>query len=115
MLEKELNDRLLAKMDYEQDRFLTCMLQTEPIRGMVMSKRYHIQDAILDVLQRNPLSSKQAAALLCSDTPLADVYFQWVEMWGDQEKLLHQAIADCADIHIQNLSKAEPDKGGDSA
>ena len=63
MTVEAMNERLLAKMEHEQGRFLSRVIDTEQFPALSMWRRYYVQDAILLVLQDRPIPEEQAAAL----------------------------------------------------
>lgn len=115
MEENKMNDRLLAKMENEQNRYLSDLIDADEVRALSMSRKYHICEDLIHALRREPVTEAQAAALLCSDTPLDDVYYQLVGMAEQRHRLLHQAIEDMADNNLQQWNLCGCRKSGDGA
>ena len=80
-----------------------------------MSRKYHICEDLIQALRRQPITEAHAAALLCSDTPLDDVYYQLVSMSEQRQHLLHQAIEDLADNNLQQWNLPRVQRNGDRA
>ena len=112
MTEETPNERLPAKMEHEQGWLLSHVIDAEQFPALSMGRRYFMQDAILLALQDKPIPEEQAAALLCSGTPLEDVFLQWVPMEEKQAELLHQAIRVCADSRLSGQKKNDQTDGG---
>lgn len=114
MEENKMNDRLLAKMENEQNRYLGELIEAEEVRALSMSRKYHICEDLIHALRRQPITEAQAA-LLCSDTPLDDVYYQLMGMAEQRHCLLHQAIEDLAERNLQQWNLAGRRKSGDGS
>ena len=80
MTNEELNTVLYHKMFAVQERFKAYLLTVSPHEVLEQAYEYVCREDILLALENNDLSSKQAMALMKSDTPLADV-FQKREEW----------------------------------
>lgn len=79
MTNEELNTALYHKMFAEQERFKAYLLTVSPHEVLEQAYEYVCREDILLALENNDLSSKQAMALMKSDTPLADVFQKWEE------------------------------------
>lgn len=79
MTNEELNTALYHKMFAEQERFKAYLLTVSPYEVLQQAYEYVCREDILLALENNDLSSKQAMALMKSDTPLADVFQKWEE------------------------------------
>lgn len=115
MEENKMNDRLLAKMENEQNRYLGELIDADEVRALTMSRKYHFCEDLIHALRRQPITEAQAAALLCSDTPLDDVYCQLVGMAEQRHCLLHQAIENLAESNLQRWNLPGRCKSGDDA
>lgn len=80
MEQAQLNTKLYQKMYAEQDRYKAGLLKKAPEEILSHAYEYVTREDILLSLEYNDLLSKQARALLRSDTPLADVFTKW-ESW----------------------------------
>lgn len=63
----------------EQERFKAYLLTVSPYEVLQQAYEYVCREDILLAMENNGLSSKQAMALMKSDTPLADVFQKWEE------------------------------------
>lgn len=79
MTNEELNTALYHKMFAEQERFKAYLLTVSPYEVLQQAYEYVCREDILLAMENNDLSSKQAMALMKSDTPLADVFQKWEE------------------------------------
>ena len=79
MTNEELNTALYHKMFAEQERFKAYLLTVSPHEVLQQAYEYVCREDVLLALENNDLSSKQAMALMKSDTPLADVFQKWEE------------------------------------
>lgn len=79
MTNDELNTALYHKMFAEQERFKAYLLSTTPHEVLELAYEYVCREDILLALENNDLSTKQAIALMKSDTPLEDVFQKWEE------------------------------------
>ena len=79
----------LRRLENEQNRYLGELIEADEVRALSMSRKYHICEDLIHALRRQPITEAQAAALLCSDTPLENVYYQLVSMAEQRHSLLH--------------------------
>lgn len=79
MTNEEINTALYHKMFAEQERFKAYLLTVSPHEVLQQAYEYVCREDILLAMENNDLSSKQAAALMKSDTPLVDVFQKWDE------------------------------------
>ena len=79
MTQAKLNTELYQKMFAEQKLYRAGLLLMPPTEILKHAYEYVCREDILLALENNDLSSKQAMALMKSDTPLADVFQKWEE------------------------------------
>ena len=79
MNQSKLNTQLYQKMFAEQKLYRAGLLLMPPTEILNHAYEYVCREDILLALENNDLSSKQAMALMKSDTPLADVFQKWEE------------------------------------
>lgn len=77
MTQAILNTKLYQKMSAEQDLFKAALTLLPPEEVLYQAYEYVCREDILMALEYNDLSPKQAAALLKSPSPLADVFKKW--------------------------------------
>ena len=80
MTNAELNTALYQKMYAEQEQFKAQLLDMTPAEVLKHAYEFVCREDFLLSLEYNDLTDKQAAGLLKSDTPLADVFSKW-ESW----------------------------------
>ena len=77
MTQAKLNTQLYQKMFAEQKLYRAGLLLMPPTERLKPAYEYVCRENILLSLEYNDLSPKQAAALLKSPSPLADVFKKW--------------------------------------
>lgn len=77
MTQAKLNTQLYQKMFAEQKLYRAGLLLMPPTEILKHAYEYVCRENILLSLEYNDLSPKQAAALLKSPSPLADVFKKW--------------------------------------
>lgn len=80
MTRAKLNTQLYQKMFAEQEKFKDWLLTQPPDEILNHAYEYTSREDILLSLEYHNLSPRQAAALLKSPSPLADVFKTW-EKW----------------------------------
>ena len=80
MTQAKLNTQLYQKMFTEQEKYKEWLRTLTPEEVMNRAYEYTSREDILLSMEYNDLSPRQAAALLKSPTPLADVFKTW-ERW----------------------------------
>lgn len=80
MTTEELNTKVYEKMFAEQENFRNWLLTQTPQEVLNHAYEYITREDIVLSMEYNDLSPKQAAALMKSATPLADVFAKW-ESW----------------------------------
>lgn len=86
MTQAILNTQLYQKMFAEQEAFKGALMQLPPREILKQAYEYVCREDILLSLEYNDLSSRQARALLKSQTPLADVFRKW-DSWEDNHHM----------------------------
>ena len=86
MTQTMLNTQLYQKMFAEQEQFKAELMQLPPVEILRRAYEYVCREDILLSLEYNDLSSRQARALLKSQTPLADVFRKW-DSWEDNHHM----------------------------
>lgn len=109
----KMNERLLAKMENEQSEFLAALIEANPIEALSMSKRYHVQEAIIHALRIEPISEKQALALLKCSRPLSSVYRHWERLKHRQQIMFLSTLEEYANHIIQLRELCRKKEGGD--
>ena len=89
---EELNDRLLSKMEHEQDRLYDRMQSADGIRLMPLVYEYMVREELIFALRCAPIDGPYAAAMLQSDTPLEDLYLYWKQLTQDRLQFYGKAI-----------------------
>lgn len=92
MSQEELNEALYAKMSEEQEAFKAELLQLSPEEILESAAEYLCRERIVESLEYNELTPKQASAMLRSRTPLADVYATYKRIEVDPMTALWHAV-----------------------
>ena len=103
---EELNTKLYEKMSAEQDRFRDRLLTQPPEKILESAYEYTVREDIVEEMSVLDLSGEQAAALLKSETPVADIYEAFKNVDIDQMTVIRECIEGRADTVIQH-EKAE--------
>lgn len=77
MTNEELNTALYKKMFAEQEEFKNWLLTQSPEKILEHSYEYTVREDFLVALECDNLTNGQAAALLASSNPLADLFHQY--------------------------------------
>ena len=94
---EELNDRLVAKMEHEQERLSERMQGADGIRLLPLAYEYMVREELIFALRRGPtIDGPYAAAMLQSDTPLEDLYLFWKQRMQERLQFYGQAIVEQA-------------------
>ena len=101
MTNEELNNALYAKMQGEQDAYRGWLLSQPPEEILRHTYEYSVRKDILITLETKNLIDSQAAALLKSETPLADVYKDFCKIETGYMNSLRDALEGRADKEIQ--------------
>ncbi len=101
MTKEELNTALYKKMFAEQEAYRDWLKQ-QPVDDILrLSYEYTAREDILLSLEYNDLSAREAALLLESDTPLADVF----KRFESSENGYMEIIWDCVENYTRDLVK----------
>ena len=77
MDQNQLNDALYEKMTGEQKEYRARLTALSPNQILDHATEFAVREDILKEMEILGLPAEQAAALLASSTPLADVYQEW--------------------------------------
>ena len=102
---EELNTKLYEKMSAEQDRFRDRLLTQPPEKILESAYEYTVREDIVEEMSVLDLSDEQAAALLKSKTPVADIYEAFKNVDIDQMTVIRGCIEESADAAIQREKK----------
>ena len=100
---EELNQALLYKMADEQDQYRYWLLAQSPEEILVHAYEYALREDILMEMEELVLPEKEAAALLESATPLADVY----KDFHDRETSHMDHVRECIVNRAERLLEAK--------
>ncbi len=100
---EKLNQALYDKMAAEQERFKHGLLGMTAEEALDHAYEYAIREDILMALEFNDLPAPQAAALLESPSPLADVF----KGFRDMETAHMDHIRECIEDRAENLLEAK--------
>ena len=97
MDQNQLNDALYAKMDKEQQEY-RAWLTTQPLDEILdHAAEFTIREDILVEMEVVELPAEQAAALLASPTPLADLYREWSSVETHHMEDIRDVIENCTE------------------
>ena len=100
---EKLNTQLYEKMFEEQEKYRGWLLTQPPEEILNHTYEYTIREDILMSVETHDLPSEQAAALLASPSPLADVY----EAWMDTDFNYMDDIRDCIEARANDVLAAQ--------
>ena len=105
---EELNTTLYKQMFAEQEQFRDWLLAHPPQEILNHAYEYVMREDILLSLEYNDLTDAQAAALLSSPAPLADVYKTFDKMESSHMEEIWSCIESRADrVHSMQLDRAK--------
>ena len=104
MTQAMLNTKLYQKMFAEQEQFKAELMQLPPGEILRQAYEYVCREDILLSLEYNDLSSRQARALLKSQTPLADVFRKW-DSWEDNHHM--ENIWNAVEARANEMARAD--------
>ena len=105
---EELNTTLYKQMFAEQEQFRDWLLAQPPQEILNHAYEYVMREDILLSLEYNDLTDAQAAALLSSPAPLADVYKTFDKMESSHMEEIWSCIESRADrVHSMQLDRAK--------
>lgn len=99
---EKLNQELYNKMAAEQERFKHNLLGLSTEEALNHAYEYAMREDILAELEVLELPADQAAALLASPTPLADVYQKWSNVETRHMEDIRDVIEELADIRVKD-------------
>ena len=99
---EQLNQALYDKMAAEQDAFRADLLGKKPEEILDHAYEYAMREDILVEMEALDLSADQAAALLASPVPLADVYEKWSNAEARYMEEIRDVIEELADTRVKD-------------
>ena len=108
MTNEELNTALYKKMFAEQDKFRDWLKSQPAAEVLNHTYEYTVREDILLSLEYNDLTDIQAAALLASPSPLADIYQEFDRMESSHMEEIWSCIESRADaMQVSQLDQAK--------
>ena len=108
MTNEELNTALYKKMFAEQDKFRDWLKSQPAAEVLNHTYEYTVREDILLSLEYNDLTDIQAAALLASPSPLADIYQEFDRMESSHMEAIWSCIESRADaMQVSQLDQAK--------
>ena len=107
MTNKEMMRQLYERMAAEQQKYKAWLLEQPPNVILDNACKFTVREDIVMELEVLELTDAQAAALLRSRTPLADVYRAWERTETHHMDDVRDVIERCADAVIQQAEKAK--------
>ncbi len=104
----QLNAALYDKMYEEQERYRDWLLGLPTAEALDHAYEYVMREDILLCFEYHDLNGRQAAALLRSPTPLADIFKDFEKRETDHM----ENIRDTIENRANNAIKAQADKNG---
>ena len=101
MDQNQLNDALYDKMDKEQQEYRAWLTAQPPDEILNHAVEFTVREDILIELEMLDLSAQQAAVLLSSPAPLADLYREW----GKVETHHMEDIRDVIENYVEDRAK----------
>ena len=77
MINEEMTSRLYERMSAEQQKYKVWLLEQSPNVILDHACQFTVREDVMMEMEELELTDTQAAALLRSRTPLADVYREW--------------------------------------
>ena len=93
----QLNDALYEKMAGEQQKYRAWLTTLPPDEILDHAAEFTIREDILVEMEVVELPTEQAAALLASPTPLADVYREWGKVETHHMEDIRDVIENCTE------------------
>lgn len=103
---KQLNEALYEKMSAEQEQYRADLLGKTPEEILNHAYEYAMREDILVELKVLELPAEQAAALLASPAPLADVYHEWGQVETRHIEDVRDVIEGLADSLLEARREA---------
>ncbi len=95
--ENQLNDALYEKMAGEQQEYRAWLTALPPDQILDHAAEFTVREDILAEMEVLELPGEQAAALLASSTPLADIYREWGKVETHHMEDIRDVIENCAE------------------
>ena len=102
----QLNQALYDKILVEQDKFRAWLMEQPPADILLHAAEYAVREDILAEMEALALPAEQAAALLASSTPLADVYRQWGKVETHHMEDIRDVIEELAGSQLEAQREA---------
>ncbi len=99
---EQLNQALYDKMAAEQEQFKHDLLSLSTEEALNHAYEYAMRQDILAEMEMLELLADQAAALLTSPTPLADVYQKWSDVETRHMEDIRDVIEELADTQVKD-------------
>ena len=107
MTNKEMMRQLYERMAAEQQKYKAWLLEQPPNVILDNACKFTVREDIVMELEVLELTGAQAAALLRSRTPLADVY----KAWQQTETNHMNDVRDVIEARADTVIRAEKEKG----
>ena len=107
MTNEEMMSRLYKRMTAEQQKYKEWLLEQPPNAILDNACKFTVREDIVMELEVLELTGAQAAALLRSRTPLADVY----KAWQQTETNHMNDVRDVIEARANAIIQAEKEKG----
>ena len=107
MTNEELNTALYKKMFAEQDKFRDWLKSQPSAEVLNHAYEYTVREDILLSLEYNDLTDIQAAALLASPSPLADIYQEFDRMESHMEEIWSCIESRADAMQVSQLDQAK--------
>ena len=95
--QNQLNDTLYKKMTGEQQEYRAWLTALPPNQILDHAAEITVREDILAEMEVLELPGEQAAALLGSPTPLADIYQEWNKVETHHMADIRDVIENCAE------------------
>ena len=97
MDQSQLNDALYEKMAGEQQEYRAWLTDLPPDQILDHAAEFTVREDILVEMEALELPTEQAAALLASPTPLAELYREWSSVESHHMEDIRDVIEDCTE------------------
>lgn len=101
MDQTQLNDALYEKMAGEQQEYRAWLTALPPDEILDHATEFTVREDILVEMEALDLPAEQAAALLASPTPLADVYREWGKVETHHMEDIRDVIENCTEELVE--------------
>lgn len=105
MDKNKLNDALYDKMAGEQQEYRAWLTAQPPDEILDHAAEFTIREDILVEMEALDLPAEQAAALLASSTPLADVYREWGKVETHHMEDIRDVIENCTEELVKAANR----------